>query len=78
MSVTLYQHELLWDICNARGVIIIVYSGIKKTLPDYFLSDHELRCSFLGSVRALSGVVTHSSPDWLIWDICSENLITQG
>lgn len=60
MSVTLYQHELLWDICNARGVIIIVYSGIKKTLPDYFLSDHEFRCSFLGSVRALSGVVIHT------------------
>lgn len=55
MSVTLYQHELLWDICNARGMIIIVYSGIKKILPDYFLLDHEFRCSFLSSVRALSG-----------------------
>lgn len=55
VSVTLYQPELLWDICNARGMIIIVYSGIKTILPDYFLSDHEFRCSFLSSVRALSG-----------------------
>lgn len=79
MSITLYQHELLWDICNARGMIIVVYSGIKEDLSQItFHQIMNLDAVLLVLWGHCLGVDIHSSPVWLTWDICSQNLMTQG